>query len=632
MPASIVAPTVRAGQTLLVRLLNAGYTWQEYTLELDAVVIAHDGHPFGIPDSHHGYSQAFAIPAGTPFRLSTARRLDLLIRPTTPGEFLFTAKHYDWQKADPAQPEERVQRGQTQALITVQPAEPEDEVFQPVILEAENAVLGGGTQVTNIHAGFTGTGFVSYPGPALSGQFIEWTVDVPTGGEYRLEFRYALATGTRPLRIDVNGALANASLAFPASGSWTTWRTVEMTVALNAGSNTVRATSIGSRGGNIDHLRVSAADADTVAGVGIVHEAEEAVLSGVQVLSVHPGFTGTGFASFSTTATSGQFIEWTVNTLLAGEYELKFRYALASGNRPLRIDINGQTAIASLAFPATGSWTTWRTVSAMVTLPAGVNEIRATSIGSRGANIDHMEVFFIAQTAPPPPVPPSEFYEAEDAVLGGGATVTAVHPGFTGTGFVSYNAPSGQFIEWTVNVPEAGLYQLEYRYALAAGNRPLRIDINNLLATASLAFPASGSWTTWRTVTMNATLNAGNNTIRATSIGFSGANMDHLNISAVVPPADGIYEAENALLGAGVQVLTVHPGFTGSGFADYTALSGQFIEWTAVVPSAGQRTLEFRYALARAIVRCGSMSTVLWPMPRWASPQPAAGRRGRRCR
>ena len=65
-----------------------------------------------------------------------------------------------------------------------------------------------------------------------------------------------LVAGDRPLEIRVNGAVVNSSFAFPATGSGSTWQTVSLTANLNAGNNTVRATSIGSGGPNLDNLVV----------------------------------------------------------------------------------------------------------------------------------------------------------------------------------------------------------------------------------------------------------------------------------------------------------------------------------------------------------------------------------------
>lgn len=77
-----VAVTVGVGQTLLVRLLCAGYTVHRYTIsDLDAEVIAMDGRVMG-DSSFNQYSQPFILPANQPFELTAARRFDLIISPT----------------------------------------------------------------------------------------------------------------------------------------------------------------------------------------------------------------------------------------------------------------------------------------------------------------------------------------------------------------------------------------------------------------------------------------------------------------------------------------------------------------------------------------------------------------------
>ena len=93
-----VAITAQGGQNVLIRLLNAGYTIQEYTLGIDATVIAQDGHPLGVPPVDQ-YSFPFVIPANTPFRLTTAMRWDLVVNTplpaTVPRTFPFQVKYID---------------------------------------------------------------------------------------------------------------------------------------------------------------------------------------------------------------------------------------------------------------------------------------------------------------------------------------------------------------------------------------------------------------------------------------------------------------------------------------------------------------------------------------------------------
>ena len=82
----LVAPTVRVGETLLIRVLNADYITQKITLGIDAEVIGIDGRALGMPPAQ-AYSRPFALPAGTPFLLTSAMRLDLIVKPTVAGTF-----------------------------------------------------------------------------------------------------------------------------------------------------------------------------------------------------------------------------------------------------------------------------------------------------------------------------------------------------------------------------------------------------------------------------------------------------------------------------------------------------------------------------------------------------------------
>ena len=122
------------------------------------------------------------------------------------------------------------------------------------LYEAENAVLVGAV-VSNIHAGYTGTGFVDYIN--LSGDYIEWTVSVAAAGSYTLDFRYGNGgTTNRPLELRVNQTIVNSSLPFTSTGTWTNWSLSSAPVSLNAGTNTIRLTAIGSSGPNVDSLTV----------------------------------------------------------------------------------------------------------------------------------------------------------------------------------------------------------------------------------------------------------------------------------------------------------------------------------------------------------------------------------------
>jgi uncharacterized repeat protein (TIGR03803 family) len=185
----------------------------------------------------------------------------------------------------------------------------------------------------------------------------------------------------------------------------------------------------------------------------------------------------------------------------------------------------------------------------------------------------------------------SDTLEAEQAVLNG-AIVASDQPGFTGSGFADYKNASGDYIEWTANVQNAGSYSLKFRYSNGGTtNRPLQLMVNGAIVNASLPFVSTGGWSTWSISSANSNLVAGANKIRLTTTGSNGPNLDHLILTA----NNSILEAEDAVL-SGAVVASTQTGYTGSGYADYVNASGDYIEWTANAQTGASYSLQFRYA------------------------------------
>ena len=122
--------------------------------------------------------------------------------------------------------------------------------------EAESCTLSQAI-VANNHAGFSGTGFVDYTN--VTGSYIECTVSAAQAGSANLAIRFANGSTTnRPMNISVNGTVVASNLAFNPTGAWSTWQTTNVTVALNAGTNLIRATATTAGGGpNVDYFETS---------------------------------------------------------------------------------------------------------------------------------------------------------------------------------------------------------------------------------------------------------------------------------------------------------------------------------------------------------------------------------------
>jgi len=129
--------------------------------------------------------------------------------------------------------------------------------------------------------------------------------------------------------------------------------------------------------------------------------------------------------------------------------------------------------------------------------------------------------------------PPVTRYEAENGTFSTGATVDSDHAGYSGTGFVNTTNAVGSYVQWTVNAAQAGTATLTFRYANGTtAGRPLDIAVGGSTVRPGLAFPSTGTWPNWQSVTTTVSLNAGTNTIRATATTAGGApNLDYLEVS-----------------------------------------------------------------------------------------------------
>ena len=168
--------------------------------------------------------------------------------------------------------------------------------------------------------------------------------------------------------------------------------------------------------------------------------------------------------------------------------------------------------------------------------------------------------------APPPTPGGPVVYQAEAAKFAG-ADVSRSHPGYTGSGFVDFVTTNGAYIEWTVDAPETGFYAFDFRYANGTTSPRTQDFVVNGKFAGYAPFAGTGSWSAWGVQHMTANLVKGPNTVRLQA-GFNGPNVDSLTVTPL--PAVQVLEAESASM-AGAVVASNHPGYTGTGFADFSS-------------------------------------------------------------
>lgn len=125
-------------------------------------------------------------------------------------------------------------------------------------------------------------------------------------------------------------------------------------------------------------------------------------------------------------------------------------------------------------------------------------------------------------------------YEAETGTTLTDAVIETLYPGYTGTGYVNFNAYTGSAIQWNaINNTITGTKNVKFRYALESGTRNLDIFVNGTKVISNEPFPATGSWSTWSEKTIQVPMNSGTNTIKVVTTGTEGPNIDNINVTAV---------------------------------------------------------------------------------------------------
>ncbi|WP_239496136.1 carbohydrate-binding protein [Salinicola peritrichatus] len=212
--------------------------------------------------------------------------------------------------------------------------------------------------------------------------------------------------------------------------------------------------------------------------------------------------------------------------------------------------------------------------------------------------------------------------------------VDAAHPeangayrdGAVGGGYVDFGSDAGDSLTFQVEPSEPGLYTATIRYANGgASDRPLLVAVGDLSPTL-VSFPPTGSWSTWGEVEITLPLSAGDNavslTLPSTAEGgaSNGPNIDQISYEYTdALPADlsllfetegeamtiddGVSVADTVVRDASNPEASSAAGsdglwgdYSGSGYLDMGAQTGDAASFNVNVSEAGTYLLTIRYA------------------------------------
>jgi len=145
--------------------------------------------------------------------------------------------------------------------------------------------------------------------------------------------------------------------------------------------------------------------------------------------------------------------------------------------------------------------------------------------GANGGQISEIEVYYDVSSS-------TGKYEAENAILSGGAKMNFDHTGYSGTGFVDGYWNVGATTTFNVMVLTKTEYTLTIRYANATGSiKTVSLYVNGR-KIKQLRLPNLSNWDTWADVSEFVLLNAGSNaiTIKYESTDSGNINIDYITV------------------------------------------------------------------------------------------------------
>jgi endoglucanase Acf2 len=387
-----------------------------------------------------------------------------------------------------------------------------------------------------------------------TGEWLGYTINVATEGDYTLHVRASTPYDGRSLRVLFGGVNLTGTLAVPNTGGWGAMADVTATVHLAAGTQFMRLeplaaninfdviilTPVGSTSGQQPYgdsrglpatlsatgiTRIEAEYFD-IGGDGVAYHEVTAAKSGTATLNGNPfrptdlpetGNSGTGIAVNYWQA--GDWLEWTIYAPTAGQYEMRISYARGdSGNSHAAIAVNGTTQVSDLLMPSTGAWYTYQPVSTVVTLAAGANVLRFTTPTTGQINLDYYDMnlsrtfgnggaSWVISTSGSVRIE-AENFDATTAgyvdTTGGNSGSSTYRPGtdvdLSPTGDSSgsvdvVDIARGESLTYTINAASTSYYFVRLRVSSPDGGS-LRVLFNGQDCTGLITLPAAGGYQT----------------------------------------------------------------------------------------------------------------------------------------
>lgn len=342
-----------------------------------------------------------------------------------------------------------------------------DYIEIPGIVEAENYSDMYGIQVEDCSAGGENIGWTD------SGDWLEYDIDVQQGGAYDVELYYAGNGGRLKIYVDEK---IKSTVNLSSTGGWQDWSTIVKSIDLDAGIQKLKI-AVTSSGFNLDKMVFAFLDSDTTA----------------------PTVPG----SLTTESTTESIdISWSAATddTAVDYYEVQLDDGVINVTNNLHYQFTGLNASTTYSVA-----------------------VRAVDTSGNRSDFSSQAVTTLDDTS----LSVDILLEAENYNNMSGISVEDCSEGGQNVGWID----SGDWFDFNIDIPETGVYQIEYRIASANGGGHFRLDTDGGSTVLDEVYVSStGGWQNWETISSSVELNAGSYTIGIYAYS-GGFNMNYLKIT-----------------------------------------------------------------------------------------------------
>jgi hypothetical protein len=226
-----------------------------------------------------------------------------------------------------------------------------------------------------------------YVGWIDAGDWLDYNVNVTNSGSYLVNFRVSTPNGSARFQLKKSDGTVLATVSVPQTGGWQSWSTVSTSVQLDAGTQTLRISSL-QNNWNINWMEFSQGSSGGGGNnvPGRVQAENFSGMSGVQTQPVSDEWGGlnVGWIDWF------DWMDYNVNASSAGYYDVYMRVASPYANGQVQIKKADGTVLATLSIPQTWGFQTWTTISTRIPLQAGSQTLRVYSLHS-GWNFNWMD-------------------------------------------------------------------------------------------------------------------------------------------------------------------------------------------------------------------------------------------------